>query len=90
MFYRSPRRPSCMTLTLAARGHGSPATILDISDCGLHVTLREPLPVGTLVTLETPRLRMEGEVRWSRGTHAGVMLREPLSPAQQAELSGGW
>ncbi len=88
MYYRPPRRPSSLSITID--GLKGLAQIVDVSERGLQVVVRDGLPVGRQVTLVAPRFRLVGVVRWCRADRAGLLLDRPLTSSEQAELAGGW
>ena len=86
--YRPRRRPSGLRVTVKAQGWRRDATVLDVSEAGLKLALSEPPPPDTAIEVSTPRITRQARVRWTgRGT-VGLILSEPLSASEQAELSG--
>lgn len=91
-----PRKPVTRPVDLAVRSGASGlgpdlcASLVDITRDGLGIRLKEPVPVGTQVTIDLSvpgmgkSLRVLAEVRWCRpqedGTFlAGVRLQRRLS-----------
>ncbi|GIT92189.1 hypothetical protein JANAI62_26470 [Jannaschia pagri] len=78
-----------MQITVCHDGREVMAKILDVSERGMKLFIKNGLPVGWIVGLRTPDFIAAAEVRWSRHSHTGLALTEPLSPDQLLQLLGG-
>lgn len=86
MRYRSYRFPCEHPVVVGYHGERLPAQIVNISNEGARLSGLGGLATGEWLRLElgsgTPV--MEAEVRWTRGTLAGLRFRVPLAPRQLA------
>jgi len=58
-------------------------TICDVSQCGFMAECKEPLQIGSYVSLDVPRIgAVDAQVRWQIGRRIGGMFLDPISLAR--------
>jgi len=57
-------------------------TICDVSQCGFMAECRDPLQIGSYVSLDVPGIgAVDAQVRWQIGWRMGGMFLDPISLA---------
>jgi uncharacterized protein (TIGR02266 family) len=83
------RIPVALRVSYLSRGDLARDLVNDLSDGGLYVCTRKPLPIGTEVDLQVeiaddPPMHVRGKVVWlrNRGPHEGmgIQFTGPLGP----------
>jgi hypothetical protein len=77
-----------MSATLTAGGTRRHVRLVDVSERGMQLACPDPPPPDALVEVTAARISRRARVRWAERGAVGLALMEPLSPDEQAELSG--
>lgn len=86
MRYRSYRFACEHPVVVARHGERLPAQVINISTDGARISGLAGLAPGEILRIELGQgfLAREAEVRWARGTLAGLRLRQELDPREIA------
>ncbi len=78
---RSERTPvDSVTNLRSPHWYDVEVTICDVSQCGFRAECKEPLQIGSYVSLEVPGIgAVDAQVRWQIGRRMGGMFLDPIS-----------
>ena len=77
---QSDRTPVASVARLASSWYSVEVKICDVSQSGFKAECREPVQIGSFVTLDVPGIgEVQAQVRWQIGLRMGGMFLDPIS-----------
>jgi hypothetical protein len=74
------RAPVESTAILSSSWYRIEVRICDVSQCGFQAECREPVRIGSFVSLDVPGIgEVDAQVRWQIGHRMGGMFSDPIS-----------
>jgi hypothetical protein len=77
-----------MRIILKTSGLTQDVRLLDVYELGMKVAVSQTLPADAIVEVRSPRISRMARICWADRGAIGLTLADPLSPDEQAELSG--